>query len=175
MMKAITIFLWFLIFVNTGCVQTQPSVRRDEATIASINERAKQSKAKITFENGKSRLVNNLNIDSDSLSWINVDSANAQRMPISSITTVAFVKKRSALKNGLGGAILGALGGGVAGYGWAASMRTSDSWGYEEEIYGYSGAIIGAGAGGLAGMLIAIPRGVVYEFEQIEKAEKKGK
>ena len=165
-MKTTTIFLWLLALVGTGCVQTQPGFMGDKATIAQINKRASNANARITFENGATRLVNNLNIGPDSLSWMDVDSSNVQSMPNSSIAAVSFIESESTLFRGIGGALLGMVGGSFVGY---VIGVTRFGPGIATEIYMPSGAILGGGAGVLLGMLTSVPTGVVYEFKQFER------
>ncbi len=168
-MKATPVFLWFMIFVSTGCVQTQPDAIKDKTTtIAIINKRAANSAAELTFKNGESRVVTKLNIGTDTLSWRDIDSVNVHRMPISSITTVAFSETESVLQRGLSGAVLGMIGGGLVGYG-VGSVKYSRE--LAKEIHLPTGIILGAGAGGLLGMLTTIPTGVVYEFQQFKKVK----
>ncbi len=80
-------------------------------------------------------------------------------MPKSTVAAVSFIKR------GVGGAVLGAFSGGIAGNRLAASMRSRQLWVVGQELYEPGGAIVGIGVGGLLGMLTALPTGVVYEFE----------
>ena len=151
---------WILpmLLITTGCTSIRPQSVNSDSGRALINDRADRQAATLTFRNGRSVDVQDLQITDDSLFWMRKEGGAGRagsdrisgRAAITDVSTVSFYTRRHAVRNAALGFVTGAA------VGFLAGNSAEPSFAFSRESAAILGALgtglLAAGIGALIGI-----------------------